>query len=551
MTRVINKSNPLAWWAVGRFEAQSEFICDRDSAADDPAAFAQTLLRLSSRRHAEIAIVQVARSGSLFERIHRLLAGSPRPAAWKCALPVAIGVLVLGMSAVRFQLAGAPALRQGDATIATVARPPLPRRALLQIGTDDLRTRREISDIAFSPDGRLVAAATGGNSAHAIVTLFDVATGKQHKQINVPPKIGGGASHIAFSPDGSKLLWGDHNGWVSLWDLTTERMLFSEKIHGGGGVVNGVLEDAIAYLGPVNDVAFSPDGSMIASVSADGAVQLRQVAKPTEVARDFKTPRTASGRRAGRMGGMGGGRRGGPDVKPGHESANCVAFTPDGALLIVGSGSAGPASISVWRIRDGQLLRRIEKVHGDRQGATSGSISSLAVTPDGRLIMSAGESTVPRELTKLKEGFLKVTLTEVRFWDVETGRCVKDLTGDEDYGFGAAVLSPDAHVWDVDTGKLRRSIRHLHGPECFMGLSPNGKTLAISDRLYVGEHGEDTIRLYDLETGNQVLALEPRDDRAVVLAFSPDGTKLFSGFHRGSAMVWDVRPGERPSATKK
>jgi len=107
------------------------------------------------------------------------------------------------------------------------------------------------------------------------------------------------------------------------------------------------------------------------------------------------------------------------------------------------------------------------------------------------------------------------------------------------------------HVWDVDTGKLRRSIRHPHGPECFMGLSPDGKTLAISDRLYVGEHGEDTIRLYDLERGDQVLALEPRDDRAVVLAFSPDGTKLFSGFHRGSAMVWDVRPGERRSGTKK
>lgn len=40
-----------------------------------------------------------------------------------------------------------------------------------------------------------------------------------------------------------------------------------------------------------------------------------------------------------------------------------------------------------------------------------------------------------------------------------------------------------------------------------------------------------------------MLTLESPDDRAVVLAFSPDGTRLFAGFQRGSAIVWDVRRG--------
>ena len=96
-------------------------------------------------------------------------------------------------------------------------------------------------------------------------------------------------------------------------------------------------------------------------------------------------------------------------------------------------------------------------------------------------------------------------------------------------------------VWDVEAGTLRRRIRHPNAHGCFLALSPDGKTVATSDVLYAGDPGEDKIRLYDIETGEPVLTLEPVDDRADVLAFSPDGTKLFTGFHRGSAIVWDVR----------
>jgi WD40 repeat protein len=108
-----------------------------------------------------------------------------------------------------------------------------------------------------------------------------------------------------------------------------------------------------------------------------------------------------------------------------------------------------------------------------------------------------------------------------------------------------------AYAWDVDTGKLRRKIRRTHKWGCYLALAPDGKTLATSDQRSADDYGVDTIRLYDLDTGEQVLTLEPGDNRAGVLAFSPDGTKLFTGFHRGSAIVWDVQRGERGPATKK
>ena len=68
--------------------------------------------------------------------------------------------------------------------------------------------------------------------------------------------------------------------------------------------------------------------------------------------------------------------------------------------------------------------------------------------------------------------------------------------------------------------------------------------LATSVWLNAGPASEDKIRLYDIETGKLVLVLDPPDDGAVVLAFSPDGTRLFTGFHRGTAIVWDVQRGQ-------
>jgi WD40 repeat protein len=100
-------------------------------------------------------------------------------------------------------------------------------------------------------------------------------------------------------------------------------------------------------------------------------------------------------------------------------------------------------------------------------------------------------------------------------------------------------------VWDVEAGTVRRRIRYPNAHGCFLTLSPDGKTVATSEVPYAGDIGGDKIRLYDTETGEPVLTLEPVDDHASVLSFSPDGTKLFTGFHRGSAMVWDVRRGEK------
>ena len=99
------------------------------------------------------------------------------------------------------------------------------------------------------------------------------------------------------------------------------------------------------------------------------------------------------------------------------------------------------------------------------------------------------------------------------------------------------------YVWDVEARTLRRTIRHPHQHGCNVMLAPDGRTLATSDIRYGGDLGDDTIRLFDIQTGEQFLTLEP-GGRASVMAFSPDGTRLFTGLNFGSGIVWDVRRGQ-------
>jgi WD40 repeat protein len=96
-----------------------------------------------------------------------------------------------------------------------------------------------------------------------------------------------------------------------------------------------------------------------------------------------------------------------------------------------------------------------------------------------------------------------------------------------------------------------RKIQHPHQHGCRLTLAPDGRTLATSDIRYAGDLGENTIRLYDIETGEQILTLEPGDGWTSVMTFSPDGKRLFTGFGRGSGIVWDVRRVDGTSNAQK
>jgi WD40 repeat protein len=107
------------------------------------------------------------------------------------------------------------------------------------------------------------------------------------------------------------------------------------------------------------------------------------------------------------------------------------------------------------------------------------------------------------------------------------------------------------YVWDVESGTMRRKIHHPHQHGCKLTLGPDGRTLATSDTRYAGGLGKDAIRLYNVETAEQILTLNLSDDGASVMAFSPDGTRLFTGCGRGAGIIWDVRRGQGDPKVKE
>jgi WD40 repeat protein len=105
-----------------------------------------------------------------------------------------------------------------------------------------------ITDVAFAPDSRLVAASAGDT-----VTLWDTGTGKlAHSFRTSQTRI----NRIAFSPDGQTLAATTNAGTVFCWTIRT-----GHRIESHGPV-----------SGPLDAIAFSPDGRILASAGNDGDV---------------------------------------------------------------------------------------------------------------------------------------------------------------------------------------------------------------------------------------------------------------------------------------
>ena len=401
------------------------------------------------------------------------------------------------------------------------ASPSLPPRALVRIGSDELRTTDPFPAYAFVPDCRLIAAADD-NSPSPQIAIFDVQSGWRVRKLAAPGNQQGMVGAVAFSPDGTKLLWGESGGEVALWDLEGNRLLFRAKVHHG----------------PVSDVKFSPDGTMIASAGGD-LIHLQRVAQPAEVVQSLSTrphlvPEPPDAANA--------------DVAKheAYEGVACLAFTPDGMRLV--AGNYHDAALFVWDLQDGRLVRKIENEHSDpATHSLNPSLGSLAVTPDGRRIMSVGQTTKRVKLSDLESSFRETDMSEVRFWDIETGQRIADYHGEDDVGSAYGALSHDGlrvavadfgelRILDAATGRTDRTIDLPGSSGTTPEFSPDGTLVAMPIR--------NEIALFEVSTGRR-LHHDERIPAGYVesAAWSPPGDRIVTGHSDGGVRVWDAGSG--------
>jgi WD40 repeat protein len=102
---------------------------------------------------------------------------------------------------------------------------------------------------------------------------------------------------------------------------------------------------------------------------------------------------------------------------------------------------------------------------------------------------------------------------------------------------------PDKTVrlWDVQNGEQMQKLGGHEGPVLSVAFSPGGQIVASAS-------GDMTVGLWDAKTGEQLRRLEGHEDYVSSVAFSPDGQKLASGSDDETVRLWDINTVTQASA---
>ena len=230
-------------------------------------------------------------------------------------------------------------------------------------------------------------------------------------------------------------------------------------------------------------------------------------------------------------------------------------YSPDGQTLASGNKDG---ALRFWDVETGQFLQQTFIAH-------TGDVSSLAYSPDGRTFASANSDEIrvwdiktrqllqtlavpPQGAGRLEYSPDGSTLVgrkreEIIVWELKSGALKYIFRWDAWHSADAS--APDGstlagggwdgiRLWDAQTGGIRHEFKH-HWPYYVSAVaySPDGRMLASGSE-------DRTVRLWNLDTGQNVQIFIGHQDEVSELVYSPDGRTLASGGYDGTILLWDV-----------
>ena len=394
--------------------------------------------------------------------------------------------------------------------------------------------------VAFSRDGRLIAAAGGDNS----VTVWDVMSGRELQKLTgtAPGTIMAsmGVYFIGFSSDNRLVTVSDA---IRVWDLSTGREL--QSFDSGMPSAAGMSGDG--------GITLSPDGSQLFAVLEDDELQIRvlDLASGREVRR-IKLPDDRidslqlSINAEGHLLAAGIDQKRfklwnvttkkdrdlGPTTK---EFNNQVKFSRDGRLLAMSDNY----TVKLWEL---PTLRELPSVKVPTTMTHPTGDAFLALTEDGKRLATGGFGT------------------DTIVWEIETGKRLSNLNGRTNLAYdvsfsadGNELASGGRTRWDLRTGRGLRLVPDT-AEKTFAITSPNGRLLALN------KLNSSNISLVESPTGKSLFDLIPSTEVGPVskTRFSADGSVLAvvygsradqqpapgASITRGSQVkLWDVKTG--------
>jgi WD40 repeat protein len=285
---------------------------------------------------------------------------------------------------------------------------------------DNSENSTEMTALAFSPDGRIVATASNDGTAR----LWETATGRELLTV----QHGSHVVSVTFSPDGTRLATGSADGKLRLFTVATNPADIRKMLE---------LRMEFQHGEEVRQVMFSPDGHLLAAISTDGGISLT-------------TLDTKASRRVWSAGAAGLG----------------LAFSPDGKRLATANGSFA----FVWDVATGrELFKAMHATSAYDAESPMRWIDSVALSPDGNYLASAARDGTARvwNLTTRQE---LIRLTHAA--PVEAVAFSRDGTTLTTGSFDGT-----ARLWELPSGRERLRATHAGGSEV-VAFSPDGGQVA-------------------------------------------------------------------------
>jgi WD40 repeat protein len=282
---------------------------------------------------------------------------------------------------------------------------------------------------------------------------------------------------VAFSPDGTRIATASDDHTARIWDTTT----------------GTTITTLTSHTGHVNSIAFSPDGTRIATASHDHTARIWDTTTGTTIT-----------------------------TLTGHDSwVAAVAYSPDGTRIATASHDH---TTHIWDTTTGTTITTLT--------GHDGHVSSVAFSPDGTRIATAS------------------TDHTARIWDTTTGTTITTLTGhtEHDNRVAAVTYSPDgtrlatassdhtARIWDTTSGTTSTILVGHDSWVAAVAFSPDGTRIATAS-------GDHTARIWDTTTGTTSTILVRHDSWVAAVAFSPDGTRIATASGDHTARIWDTTTG--------